>query len=139
MPDSNSHKAFTVASTRALARRRITKSLKSSDPIQEDAGKNIGNLISHLRHKTKLDYSGFKNTCTENFEGQLQPHGMIAPDQQDALGRLGIFLQTPVAKPIVNGLNSLTRVLLKNKSLQQRLLNTNSPYVLRIVGGRLQA
>ncbi len=102
-----------------------------------NTGKNIGNLISHLRHKTKLDYSGFENVYTENFEGQLQPHELIAPDEEDALGRLGNFLQTPVAKPIVNGLNSFTRVLLKNKRVQQRLLNTNSPYVLRIVGGRL--
>lgn len=102
-----------------------------------NTGKNIENLISHLRHKTKLDYSGFKNVYTENFEGQLQPHELIAPDEQDALGRLGNFLRTPVAKPIVNGLNSVTRALLKSKSVQQRLLNTNSPYVLRIVGGRL--
>jgi 6-phosphogluconolactonase/glucosamine-6-phosphate isomerase/deaminase len=102
-----------------------------------NTGKNIGNLISHLRHKTTLDYSGFKKVYTENFEGQLQPHELIAPDEQDALGRLGNFLQTPVAKPIVNGLNSFTRILLKNKRVQQRLLNTNSPYALRIVGGRL--
>jgi len=102
-----------------------------------NTGKNIGNLISHLRHKTRLDYSGFENVYTENFEGQLQPHELIAPDKKDALGRLGNFLQTPIAKPIVNGLNSFTRVLLKNKNVQQRLLNTNSPYVLRIVGGRL--
>jgi 6-phosphogluconolactonase/glucosamine-6-phosphate isomerase/deaminase len=102
-----------------------------------NTGKNIRNLISHLRHKTKLDYSGFEKVYTENFEGQLQPHELIAPDEQDALGRLGNFLQTPVAKPIVNGFNYFTRVLLKNKSVQQRLLNTKSPYVLRIVGGRL--
>jgi 6-phosphogluconolactonase/glucosamine-6-phosphate isomerase/deaminase len=102
-----------------------------------NTGKNISNLISHFRHKTKLDYSGFKNTYTENFEGKLQPHELIVPDEKDALGRLGNFLQTPVAKPIVNGINSFTRILLKNKSVQQRLLNTNSPYVLRIVGGRL--
>ncbi len=102
-----------------------------------NTGKNIGNLISHLRHKTELDYRGFGQVYTENFEGQLQPHDSITPDEGDALARLGKFLQLPGAQTVVNSINALTRALLKNKTVQQKMLNTNSPYVLRIIGGRL--
>jgi hypothetical protein len=38
---------------------------------------------------------------------------------------------------MVNGLNIVMRYLLNNKTVQQRMLNTNSPYVLRLVGNRL--
>lgn len=102
-----------------------------------NTGKNVGNLISHLRHDTKLDYSGFKQVYTRNFEDQLQPHELTAPMDSDALARLGNFLKIPGAKYFVNAINAITRTLLKNKKVQQKMLNTNSPYVLRLIGGRL--
>jgi 6-phosphogluconolactonase/glucosamine-6-phosphate isomerase/deaminase len=102
-----------------------------------NTGENVKNLISHLRHKTELDYSGFEQVYTENFEGHLQPHELSAPLDSDALDGLGKFLAMPGAKAIVNAINILTRSLLNNKRVQQKMLNRNNPYILRIVGGRL--
>ena len=38
---------------------------------------------------------------------------------------------------MVNSFNVVMRSLLNNRKVQQRMLNTNSPYVLRLVGNRL--
>ena len=102
-----------------------------------NTGKNVKSLISHLRHKTELDYSGFEQVYRENFEGHLHPHEQTAPQDEDSLDGLGKFLAMPGAQPIVNGINVLTRSLLKNKKVQQKMLNRRNPYILRIVGSRL--
>ncbi|MBE9539392.1 MAG: 6-phosphogluconolactonase [Proteobacteria bacterium] len=102
-----------------------------------NTGKNVKNLISHMRQKTALNYSGFEQVYTENFEGQLQPHELAAPLDSDALDGLGKFLSMPGARTIVHSFNLITRALLKTRKVQQKMLNTNSPYILRIVGGRL--
>ena len=102
-----------------------------------NTGKNVKSLISHLRHKTELDYSGFEQIYTENFEGHLQPHELAAPHDSDALDGLGKFLAMPGAQSVVNAVNVLTRSLLKNKRVQQKMLNRKNPYILRIVGSRL--
>jgi len=102
-----------------------------------NTGENVRNLISHLRHKTELDYSGFEEVYTLNFEDELEPNEFTAPLDSDSLGRLSTFLKMPGSQPIVNVLNVLARTLLKSRKLRQKLLNTSSPYILRIVGGRL--
>jgi len=102
-----------------------------------NTGKNVRNLISHLRHKTALDYSGFEQVYALNFEDELQPNEFTAPLDSDSLGRLGIFLKMPGSQSIINVFNVFARTLLKGKKLRQKLLNTSSPYILRIVGGRL--
>ena len=60
-----------------------------------------------------------------------------AVTDDDNLSGLGKFLDTRSARPLVNSFNLLMRYLLNNKTVQQRMLNTNSPYVLRLVGNRL--
>jgi hypothetical protein len=57
--------------------------------------------------------------------------------KNDRLSTLDRLLKLPTAKPTINGINILMRSLLNNKKVQQRLLNTNSPYILRLVGSRL--
>ena len=102
-----------------------------------NTGENIKNLVSHFRHKTRLDYSGFEQVYTTNFEDELEPNEFTAPLDSDSLGRLNKFLKMRGAQSIIYTLNVITRALLKNKKVQQKMLNTSSPYVLRIIGGRL--
>ncbi len=99
-------------------------------------GKNVRNVISHRRQNTPLDYSGFDKTYSHNH-GRLEPSEDAAVKDSDSLSRLGKFLDTRAAEPMVNSFNMLMRYLLNNKTVQQRMLNTNIPYVLRLVGNRL--
>ena len=99
-------------------------------------GVNLRNLIAHYRKDAELDYSGFEQTYTESGD-RLKLVDEAAVKDSDSLGRLGRFLQTPIAEPIVSGLNSGLRQFLNNKTVQQRMLNINSPYIMRLVGGRL--
>jgi 6-phosphogluconolactonase/glucosamine-6-phosphate isomerase/deaminase len=99
-------------------------------------GVNLRNLIAHYRKREALDYSGFEQTYVESGD-KLELQAEAAVSDADSLARLGRFLQTPVAEPIVNGLNRGMRQLLNNKTVQQRMLNINSPYIMRLVGGRL--
>ncbi len=99
-------------------------------------GENIQNLIAHYRKNTELDYTGFERVYTSGPEG-LQPGEEAAVSEEDRLPGLGKFLETPAARPVINGLNVLMRALLNNRTVQQRMLNTDSPYVLRLVGNRL--
>ncbi len=99
--------------------------------------KNVKSLVSHLRHKTPLNYSGLDPVYKEDFEGQLQPHDLAAPLDDDALDGLGKFLAIPGARHFVHGLNAVARTVLRSKKVQQKMLNRNNPYILRIVGSRL--
>ena len=99
-------------------------------------GRNIGNLVRHLREQSELDYSGFEQVYQDGGRRLALSEDAKVRDE-DALHRLGRFLKTPLAKPMIGGLNSLIRSLLSNKSVQQRMLNTDTPYVLRLVGQRL--
>ncbi|GAB5451760.1 MAG: hypothetical protein Hals2KO_20880 [Halioglobus sp.] len=97
---------------------------------------NIRNVLSHYFKKEELDYTGFDRVYREpGRELELVPEADIS--DADSLGRLGRFLDTPIAEPIVNSFNGVLRQLLNNKTVQQRMLNINSPYVLRLVGSRL--
>lgn len=98
---------------------------------------NIDNLIAHYRKQSELDYSGLDSTYTRNTDGRLRHTDASAVSHKDRLANLDRFLKTPAAKPMINGINALMRYLLNNKTVQQRMLNTNSPYILRLVGGRL--
>lgn len=97
---------------------------------------NIRNLISHYRRNTALDYSGFEQTYESAEEG-LRATEEAAMQDRDGLPRLGRFLETRAAEPVVNSFNDALRALLNNRTVQQRMLNANSPYVLRLVGNRL--
>jgi hypothetical protein len=97
---------------------------------------NIKAVISHYRLKTDLDYSGFEQVY-HRLNDHLRTTEQSTVSKKDSLPGLSYFLDSRVAEPMVGGLNFLLRSLLNNKSVQQRLLNINSPYVLRLVGNRL--
>lgn len=99
-------------------------------------GENIKSLISHYRSNTPLDYSGFGTTYSSG-SGELRTTEIAAVHDDDRIAGLGKFLEKRAAEPVVNSFNVVMRSLLNNKTVQQRMLNTNSPYVLRLVGNRL--
>lgn len=98
--------------------------------------RNIRNAIAHRCEHTELDYAGFEHVY-ERRRGKLSLSEEAAVRDQDRLARLGWFLDTPMAEPVVNSFNGLMRQLLNNTTVQQRILSVKSPYVLRLVGSRL--
>lgn len=103
-----------------------------------NTGENVKSLVSHLRSNTDLDYSGFPNVYRPARRGPLQPlHADALADSADSLARLDRFLQRRLARPLVNSMNLWIRAILNNRTVQQRMLNAEIPYVMRLVGGRL--
>lgn len=97
---------------------------------------NIKAIIAHYRKKAELDYSGFEQIY-QRQDDQLITTGPATVGPGHNLSSLDSFLGTRLAEPLVGGLNVLIRALLNNKTVQQRMLNLNSPYALRLVGNRL--
>lgn len=97
---------------------------------------NIKAVIAHYRQQAELDYSGFEQVYQRQDE-QLVTTGPATVGPRHNLSSLDRFLHTRLAEPVVGGLNVLIRSLLNNKTVQQRMLNLNSPYALRLVGNRL--
>ena len=98
--------------------------------------KNIKSVASYYRKKEALDYSGFSRVYHRQNEALITTEEATV-SQKNNLSTLDRFLQTPIAEPLVGSLNRLMRSLLNNKKVQQKILNANSPYVLRLVGNRL--
>ncbi len=97
---------------------------------------NIKAVIAHYRRKTDLDYSGFEQVYRRQAR-QLQTTEQSTVSEKDRLPGLAYFLNSRLAEPVVGSFNIFMRSLLNNKSVQQKMLNANSPYVLRLVGNRL--
>ncbi len=97
---------------------------------------NIKSVVSHYRTKTALDYSSFERIYYRQGD-HLSTTEQASVSQKDSLPLLDRFLDTRLAEPIVSSMNLLMRSLLNNKTVQQKILNTSSPYVLRLVGNRL--
>jgi len=97
---------------------------------------NIKAIYAHYRHHTELDYSGFRQVYRRHEE-QLVATGPATVGPRHNLSTLDRFLDTRLAEPMVGGINLVIRSLLNNKTVQQRMLNLNSPYALRLVGNRL--
>ena len=55
----------------------------------------------------------------------------------ERMSGLDRFLSRWIARPLISGLNQGIRRLLNNRKVQQRMLNSESPYILRLVNGRL--
>ena len=100
------------------------------------AGENIKSAVSHYRSNTELDYAGFDRVY-RRIEGQLQTTESASVAPENSLAGLDRFLNFRLAEPLINSLNFIIRTMLNNKTVQQGMLNTNSPYVLRLVGNRL--
>lgn len=103
-----------------------------------NTGQNIKAVISHYRSNTALDFSGYNHIYTKQKDGQLEPaHAKALADSASNLAGLDRFLDKKIARPLISGMNLGLRRLLNNKTVQRRMLNSSSPYVLRLVGGRL--
>ena len=100
------------------------------------AGRNIANLKANLKDNETLDYSGLDAFYVSD-NGDLTTTEEATVTEKDGLQGLDRFLATPLAKPIINAVNVVLRSLLNLRSVQQGMLNTDSPYVMRLVGNRL--
>lgn len=103
-----------------------------------NTGANVKSLVEHLRHDTELDYGGLDRTYDLSQSGQLQPaYGEELAESASSMSGLDKFLKNRLSRPLVNGMTLGLRALLNNQRVQQRMLNSQMPYVLRLVGGRL--
>ncbi len=103
-----------------------------------NTGENIKSLVSHLRQNTELDYTGFEQHYQADADGKLHPaHEEALEDSATNLAGLDRFLGKKISRPLINSLNLGLRSLLNNRTVQQRMLNADIPYVMRLVGGRL--
>ena len=103
-----------------------------------NTGENVKSLVAHVRHQETLDYSGFDNIYERDERGNLTPaHPQELADSAANLAGLDKFLKRRLSRPLINGMTVGLRKLLDNRKVQQRMLNADMPYVLRLVGGRL--
>jgi 6-phosphogluconolactonase/glucosamine-6-phosphate isomerase/deaminase len=103
-----------------------------------NTGENVAGVISHYRKKTPLDFSGFPQIYDETDEGALSLVEDIDLEQAaGSMSGLDRFLRRYIARPLIAGLNQGIRRLLSRRKVQQRMLNSDNPYVLRLVNGRL--
>lgn len=101
-------------------------------------GENVKSLVSHLRRNAELDYSGFEHVYQQDEAGKLLPAQPDAlADSARNLQGLDRFLSRRVSRPLINSMTLGLRKLLEQRRVQQRLLNAEMPYVMRLVGGRL--
>ena len=103
-----------------------------------NAGENFKGLISNYRNNTPLDFSGLARVYDG---GKNEPLRLVEDIDLEQGGRsmsgLDRFLSRWFARPLVGGLNQGIRRLLNNRKVQQRMLNSEAPYILRLVNGRL--
>ena len=103
-----------------------------------NTGENVKSLVAHVRNQTELDYSGLEHIYRRDEQGKLIPaHPDELADSAQNLVGLDKFLKRRLSRPLVNGMTLGLRKLLDNRKVQQRMLNADMPYVLRLVGGRL--
>ncbi|MEH6585987.1 MAG: 6-phosphogluconolactonase [Halioglobus sp.] len=103
-----------------------------------NTGENVKSLVSHVRRNTELDYTGLERIYELNEEGQLSPaNPEELADSASSLAGLDSFLKRKISRPLINGMTIGLRKMLERRSVQQRMLNAEMPYILRLVGGRL--
>jgi 6-phosphogluconolactonase/glucosamine-6-phosphate isomerase/deaminase len=102
------------------------------------AGENMKGVIAHYRKNTQLDFSGLGKVYHEDRNRPLQLVDDIELDSgADSMSGLDRFLKRWYARHLIGGLNQGIRRLLNNRKVQQRMLNSDSPYLLRVVNARL--
>ncbi len=103
-----------------------------------NTGENVKSLVSHVRRDTALDYSGYEHIYELDENGKPSPaHPDDLADSAANLAGLDRFLKRRISRPLINGMTIGLRKMLEQISVQQRMLNADMPYVLRLVGGRL--
>lgn len=111
-------------------------SFAASDAVQH-ININGANLKDHYLRGAPLDYS-----VTSDFYIR-DSHGLLVPNPERELPAVGQvqgmdkFLALPWAESVVKAFNGLWRQLFGRKEVQRKLLNSEQPYALRIIGGRL--
>lgn len=105
-----------------------------SDVVHINA--TIKNLMSHRRHDTPLDYSGPASVYTTR-QGVLElndTHSGSLDQRPPLMASLG---KLPGTERSINALTLITRRIFNHKRVQQLLSNRETPYALRIIGGRM--
>ena len=103
-----------------------------------NTGQNVKGMVSHYRHNTALDFSGFERIYKEAKDGPLQlTEDIDLEHAAQSMSGLDRFLSRWYARHLVGGLNQGIRRLLNNRKVQQSMLNSKSPYILRLINGRL--
>jgi hypothetical protein len=103
-----------------------------------NTGENVRAVISHYRHNTPLDFSGFPRVYQKETDNTLRVVDDIDLEHgARSMTGLDRFLTRWFARPLIGGLNQWIRRLLNNRKVQQRMLNSDNPYILRLVNGRL--
>jgi 6-phosphogluconolactonase/glucosamine-6-phosphate isomerase/deaminase len=104
-----------------------------------NAGTNIKNLVSHYRTDSELDYTGLDPIYITGADGKLQPADEDAiVESNKQLSGLNKFLgRRRLSKGIIDALNLGIRHLLNLRAVRYKMLNSDNPYVIRIVNGRL--
>jgi hypothetical protein len=103
-----------------------------------NTGENVKGVLSHWRGNTPLDFSGFERIYRGGRQGPLRlAEGIELEQGASRMSGLDRFLSRWFARPLISGLNQGIRRLLNNRKVQQRMLNSESPYILRLVNGRL--
>ena len=103
-----------------------------------NTGENVKSLVSHFRNNTTLNYSGYERIYEPDENGKPSPaHPEELAESASSLAGLDRFLKRRLSRPLINGMTIGLRKMLEQKSVQQRMLNADMPYVLRLVGGRL--
>jgi 6-phosphogluconolactonase/glucosamine-6-phosphate isomerase/deaminase len=95
-----------------------------------------GSLVSHLRNRGDLDYSGPAPVYSRGPDNKLVLNN---PEQvlQAQPSRLLKFARLPAVEQMINAFNRGMRFALDKRDLQQGLSQREIPYGLRVVGSRL--
>jgi hypothetical protein len=103
-----------------------------------NTGENVKGLVSHYRVNAPLDFSGLERIYEGGEKGPLRlVEGIDLDHGARSMSRLDRFLSRWYSRHLIEGINQGIRRLLKNRKVLQRMLNSDSPYILRLVNGRL--
>jgi 6-phosphogluconolactonase/glucosamine-6-phosphate isomerase/deaminase len=103
-----------------------------------NTGENVKSVVSHYRRNTPLDFSGFERVYERTRDGSLRLAEEIDLEYgATKMTGLDRFLDRWYARHLIGGLNQSIRRLLSNRKVQQRMLNSEIPYILRLINGRL--
>ncbi len=97
----------------------------------------IENLKAHRRRGEALDYSGPAGIYRKTRSGALELNDVhySSLDQRPPL--MAMLGKLPGTRASINVMTRAARRILKSQRLQQRLSNRETPYALRVIGGRL--
>jgi 6-phosphogluconolactonase/glucosamine-6-phosphate isomerase/deaminase len=111
-------------------------SFATSDAVQH-ININGGILKDHYLRGKPLHYSSIEDYYTRDKNGLLTPNPERQLPAEGQVKSMDKFLTLPWAESMIKAFNGLWRQLMGRKEVQRKLLNSDQPYALRIIGGRL--